>query len=568
MSLVRLLEKTNKDDCEEQLDEMIELLNVLIARYSRRGMLQGNVARAEQILSIQKSITSSSREKRLKKGSSKNELQIHHGESTSNTLIEPIAQDESLVFTSLLRILNGPSEESKKHQLDDDEALLIALASELCLAVSQRLKFANDLDVCTLAEYELLAQSGKSILAALLASLQSIESDIKAHTVTLTKYNATHLEKCLTLAHLDQRKHVLPINSCLKAATSLVNIFGTKLSRSTALLCDLKKIAWQFLTVPNDSIQHSAAELIASIPFAGGTDRKSPSDLWNMAMDDMIYMLSVVLYEIAPLNKTNTTNDKSVSDDAKTTLQRWISFIREDIFEESLRVVSFQRFTLGLVECFQSLLSQDCFERNSTLRLVDAKLNIAGVLDLAEKLLSFPLSAETVYYKTKKRLRNEAIEGGLLSPRALSTQTANQMKLLGHDILNSLIESVGGPSLLPFARRISRISYATLLTSCSGPVRKVMDPTSAVQLDGKRRRWLHLSIPLRQVAIDTFKTVVTSFGSDRSGKSSNRSIISKSDGELSAALVAGCLIEEISNKEAPEGSDTCWGTFHERTELV
>ena len=31
MSLVRLLEKTNKDDCEEQLDEMIELLNVLIA---------------------------------------------------------------------------------------------------------------------------------------------------------------------------------------------------------------------------------------------------------------------------------------------------------------------------------------------------------------------------------------------------------------------------------------------------------------------------------------------------------------------------------------------------------
>ena len=66
------------------------------------------------------------------------------------------------------------SEESKKHQLDDDEALLIALASELCLAVSQRLKFANDLDVCTLAEYELLAQSGKSILAALLAMLLAV----------------------------------------------------------------------------------------------------------------------------------------------------------------------------------------------------------------------------------------------------------------------------------------------------------------------------------------------------------------------------------------------------------
>jgi hypothetical protein len=568
MGLVRLLEKRACDDNhEEHLDEAVDLLNNLISLYSRRGLLQGNVKKAERIQSLQKSNT---KEKRSRKGSSNNELNIQQGESNySVDSADSVGlQEESLIFTSVIRILNGTNEDSKDRALDDDKALLIALAAELCISISQRVKTVVESDTCTLAEYELLAQSGKSILAGFVTTLRSIELDIQKHTMALTQCNPKKLDRCLTLASLDEDKHVDPIISCLKAASSLVSLFGTKLSRSTALISDLKTIAWRFLTLPHDSIQQSAAKLIACIPLAGGTERKTPSELWNVAISDIISMLSVVLDKIAPLNKSKKGNESETSDHAQNILQEWIAFVREDIFEESARVVSFHRFICGLTRCFQSLISQDGMGQHADCTLLDAKLDVENTLDVIESFLAFPLSAETILYKTKKRLRNETVDGGLLSPRALSTQVANQIKLLGHDILDCILASLGGPTLLPFARRITRISYASLLTSCSGTVRKVMDPTSAVQLDGKKRRWLHLSIPLRRVAINTFKTVTTSFGSDRSGKSSDRSNFSRSDGELAAALVVGCLIEEISSKDIQCDFDDCWGTFNERVELM
>jgi hypothetical protein len=76
---------------------------------------------------------------------------------------------------------------------------------------------------------------------------------------------------------------------------------------------------------------------------------------------------------------------------------------------------------------------------------------------------------------------------------------------------------------------------------------------------------------MRRVAINTVKNVTTAFGSDRSGKSASiyeRSSSSRSDGEMAAALVTGCLIEEISKKDQESEFDDCWGTFSERAELL
>lgn len=569
LSLVRLIEKKTCDDnYEESLDEAVDLLNYLISLYSRRGLLQGEGAKAERILSLEKSTTKE--KKRSKKGSSNNELQINTGESNNDSTASGV-QEESLIFTSIIRILKGTNNDDSSETntvLSDDQALLAALAAELCLAISQRVNTTTEFNTCTLAEYELMAQSGKPVLAGLVTTMRSIESDIKKYTLATTKSKPKFLERCLTLAFLDENKHVAPIISCLKAASSLVNLFGTKLSRSITLISDLRNVAWRFLTLPNDSIQHSAAKLIACIPLAGGTDRKTPSDLWIEATSDAVSMLLKVLHNIAPLNKPKKQNENKISDHAQNTLQAWMAFVREDIFEESARLISFHRFIFGLTRCFQSLLSQDAWGQNSHYVLLEIKLDVENALDVVESFLSFPISVETVLYKTKKRLRNEAVDGGLLSPRVLATEVANQIKLLGHEILDYILASLGGPSLLPFARRITRISYASLLTSCSGTVRKVMDPTAAVQLDGKKRRWLHLSIPLRRVAVNTLKVVITSFGSDRSGTSNGRSSVSRSDGELAAALVVGCLIEEISSKEKDGDFDECWGTFKEREELM
>jgi hypothetical protein len=567
LGLVRLLGK-NTDNHDEHMDETVDLMNNLIALYSRRGLLQGDVAKAERVLSVQKSGTQT---KRSKKGSKTNELQVHQGDGNLDTVESSGQQQESLVFTAIIRILNGANndDESKERTLDTDQALLIALAAEMCVAMSQRIKTAKESDTCTLAEYEMLAESGKPILTGLVTQLRVIESDIQRDSLALTDVTPKLMKSCLTLASLDEQKHTIPIHSCLKAAASLVSLFGTKLSRSTVLLSDLKTVAWRFVTLPDDSIQRCAARLLASIPLAGGTDRKTPSELWNVAMVDNVSMLSMILETMAPLNKTSKGSEKEISEESQNVLAGWMSFVREDTSIESVRVISFHLFIRGLTRCFESLLSQDGMGQKAN-ALLEGKLQVESALDVVESFLSYPLSAETAYYKTKKRLRNEAVDGGLISSRAISTQVANQIKLLGHDILDVLLASMGGPALLPFARRITRMSYASLLTSCSGPVRKVMEPTSAVQLEGKKRRWLHLSIPMRTVAITTFKTVTLSFGSDRSGKSStnNRSSNGRSDGEMAVALVAGCLMEQIGKKDGQNEFDTCWGTCPERVGLV
>jgi hypothetical protein len=583
LALIRVLEKKTFDlvDYEEKMQDIVSLFNNLIALYSRRGILQGNKTKAERILSTQKTSTARERggSKRNKRGSSHNngELRIHHDGSTVDGTDSTGFQQESLVLTAVVRVLNAETSNNKSTTLDDDHALLVALAAELCVAISQYVNTSKESDSCAHAEYELLSQSGKSILFGIINSLRSLDLDVQRHTKVVTDQSPKMMEKCLTMTFLDCGKHIDPINSCLKAAASLVGLFGTKLSRSVTILTDLKTIAWRLLTINDDSIQNSAARLIAMIPMAGGTDRKTPSDLWMKSIADVISMLALIMSTVAPVSKARQINidDIDITEQGKAVSKMWIDFVRNDLSQESARVLSFNRFLRGLTLCFRSLLSQDGMNLHAhnyglSSPLSDSKIDVEAILDVIENFVSFSLSAETIFYKTKKRLRNETVDGGLLSPRAVSTLVGNQVKRLGHDIFNCLLESCGGPTLLPFSSRIIRISYASLLTSCSGPLRKVLDPTSAIQLDGKRRKWLHQSVPMRDIAIHTFTIVITLFGSDKRDKlSSSSSSTRRSDGENAIALVAGCLLEEIGKGDGVDGSDDdTWGTHYERTRLM
>lgn len=65
--------------------------------------------------------------------------------------------------------------------------------------------------------------------------------------------------------------------------------------------------------------------------------------------------------------------------------------------------------------------------------------------------LAFAL--ERTYYGTKKRLRLEPVNGGLLSPASNAGDAANHLKVLGHEVLEALLTALGGPMLLPYARR-------------------------------------------------------------------------------------------------------------------
>lgn len=576
LNLVRLVEKEEVEaSYHTYMDETVELMNSLIQLYSRRGLLQGNVAKAERILSSStQTKKGGTRDKKRNSGKRGTDLQINPGQDVLDGGSDATPLPETLIFTALTRVLVESKEAkltSRPFNTHSDAGLLVALSAELCLAMSQHIQTnQRDGNLCSAAEYELLAQSGKTILAGLVSKIWSLEQPIRNKTSKMAGVSSQRLTKCLSTAlFTDDENDVTPVLSCFRAACSLVNLFKTKLSRSTALLSDLKTVAWQFVAFPDQSVQDAAARLLAAVPLAGGIDRKTPSEIWNTGVADILTMLNAIVDAVAPVSKASKKQETSLSAEAGTVLNDWLSFIRQDISDESDRVNTFRLLLRGLVLSFQHFLSRDGYGHTPGI-LLESRMDIEMILEIVERFLSYPMSAESLFFRTKKRLRDESVDGGLISSRSIAIKVANEVKRLGHEILDCMISSIGGSALLPFSRRIIRMSYASLLTSCSGPVRKVMDPASGVQLEGKKRRWLHLSMALRTMAVQTVHLVAVAFGSDRTAKldSSERGKDSKSDGEMALTLVAGCLMEQIGAKDVDESTEETWGSLEERVDLV
>jgi hypothetical protein len=300
-------------------------------------------------------------------------------------------------------------------------------------------------------------------------------------------------------------------------------------------------------------------------------------------VSDTLAALSATLEAMAPLTKgmqkKQAPNQQSNTTPTPTIcmLEDWIHFVRRSLSDENSRLLCFYRFTRGLTKAYCSLLLQDGLEQQYSSSLVEAQVDIQTILGVVESFVSFPLSAETIYFKIKRRLRDTLVDDGLLSPRIIATEVANHIKQLGLEILDYSLAAIGGPVMLPYTRRILRICYASILTSCAGPVRKVMDPTSVAQLEGKKRRWLHLSVTMRAHTIRSFERVVAMFGCDENSGCSSGSIpkarvrapLATTDGERAVALVIGCLVEQIGVKKSQVGEfDDDWGSTEERVDLV
>ena len=579
LGLVRILEKKDTDDASDigaqatsrssQLDEAIDLLNNLIHICSRWGILEGDQERAQGILSTTSSSTRDSANKNNKRGSKKGmnngDLNLHGGpdDSLMSNSGSGAVKDEELVLSAILRILGNGSNG------DNCSLLLVQGASELLVAMSERIKNSPTgvSDDCSLAEYELLAQNGKQILTFLAKLLNGMHDNIRAQSPSKTG-------SCIAGVALDETSHVSPLVSCLKATISLISLFGTKLSRSPSLLADLRGVSWGLVASSDENVQLYASRLVAVIPHAGGTDRKTPSDLWTTLLSDIVLSIPQMLDVMAPLTKTSSNNIATLSNHMEAILQSWTNFVQQDISSEEDRATTFSRILSGLCSCFQAMFDMQAMgpqKSSQTSAFLEAKVDIDQVLNIVERFLSFPLSAESIFYRTKKRLRGEAVDGGLLSPSVLASTIASKLKCLGHDILECLMSSIDGQVLLPFSRRIIRMSYAAILTSCSGSLRKVMDPSNAVQLDGKKRRWLQTSVALRIRSIESFREVALVFGSDKKGASthsSGNSSHNSSDLEQALALICGCIVEQVSWKVPSGDVDSDWGSFNERCLLV
>lgn len=553
LALVRLLEQESTN-FEEHMDEITELMNVLIAKFSRRGLLQGDNNRATKILSSKTKESNEKSKKKRKPG--KKDLKMHDGVGEEAESVG--SQAESLLFTALTRILNDSNNSLKSNKcLQPEYGFLIALCAETTLSISQHIKLCSDTENrCIRAEFEILTEFGKPLLSSLAVALQWALASIKE------SQTASGVTSHTGALPLDETQHTQPIVSCLKAACSLVGLFGTKLSRSTALLATLKDLSWEFLSVACDRVQQAAAKLLGCLPLAGGVDRKSASHIWNAGINDILVMIPQFIDSVVPVNKPQQSDKADLSEVASKRLNQWVSSLRDIVLDEESRVSSFRWTLQGLVFTLREFLM-----RETSGQLLEAELDIDAVIDVIERFVSYPLSAETHFFRTKKRLRDEVVDGGLISCRAIATKLANSIKVLGHLILDVLLDSVGSPTLLPYAGRLMRISYASLLTCCTGAVRSVMDSSSVAQLEGKKRRWLHLSIPVRNLAVKAVNSVIVMFGSDQTAKTSDKNIRHRSNGDMSLGLVGGCLLEQINLTQGGDFHEN-WGTPEERIALM
>jgi hypothetical protein len=292
---------------------------------------------------------------------------------------------------------------------------------------------------------------------------------------------------------------------------------------------------------------------------------------------DAAAALTFVLDSMAPLRKRKP-NQSSVSsmlsDETKTIVTNWIEHIRQDAENEAVRAEAFQSYIQGLSAYLVALITREAYDMETIPLMVTSKIPVEHILELADTMLGFPSSAESYFFSTKKRLRLEMIKDGLLSPTSVVLEMANLVKSLGHEILDAAISAVGGSSLLPFARRIVRMASASLLASSSSALQKVIDPTCATGLDGKRNRWqLHRSVMLRSTAIRTYGTAVRTLGpcvlagSHSDGRSRGASHHDEQSRAIS--LIGGSLLEQLSWATGSIAEvDEDWATLSERVGLA
>lgn len=568
LSLLRSLEKLDdNDNITTDVEEFVSMMETLIASVGRRGLLYDDAKQVAHILSTTSpSATGAggggSNSAKRNRGAGRNGGGGLEKKNTGSAAVveqnqsEPTAaSDVQLIIATICRILDSSTKTSAVY----DQyywILFVKLAADTLRASASFVaeysssQAADSVEDAVLAEYELLASNGKQLLSLLC-------NDSGARILQLLEDNTAYM--------YDEEGYAV-LSSCLIACSSLVCLFGTKLSRNTQLVKDIQQFALKCLAVTKPMVVKHAASLIACLPCVGGLDGRTPPSVWTEAVDEWTAILSESVQAIAPLqNTTAPDSDKTSPEQAsscspKDVAKSWLTNIGLES-SETIRIDLYCHALCSICSTLGSLI------KNPAPALVasfTSSLNVSGILDLLEKMIAFPITAENVYYGTRKRLRSELIGDCLLSPSSVCGQVANIIKHQGLELIIKLIESIGGASLAPFAGRFRRIIGASLANAVSLPVRNAVDPTSIEFTSEGRKRWLHTSIALRTQAVLAFRVLLLSFGTELNGLTMQGSRHATTMTERSIYLVGGTVIEELMPK-APVSD--FWGSSKERAEL-
>lgn len=571
LRLIRSLEnEDNQREFERILDVATESLRSLARTCSRKGLLRGDSRKAEMVLPSAGGGAMGPESLRKKRGRKRGD-QKGQSSQAGESATAASTMDENLIFSAVIRVLSWQPAKLQS-------ALCFGRMSiDLCTAVSEHLKSSSrkQLSRIGLAEYEILSSTGIPLLKALCKAsthmIRMVHNSVQCETLSQPEM--------LFDTTLDgNSEEVAMLQSCLRAAASFVSLFGTKLSRSSGLISELQELGLTALTAPFPKTQTAAAQLLAALPLTGAlydkkaAANKSIGEQWSDFLMGAVVSLSRVLKNmVAVAQKLETASDSwQLSKTFELFLDNVKTCFHETLQEEEERTSAFRVLVHGLFQLIRSVMSRDYRCRGGD-AMLDARISVEEVLNLLESMIFFSFASETLYFATKKRLRLEGIDGGVLSPASTVTEVAGYVKLLGHGLFDVLVTAVGCPPLLPHSKRMLRMVSRALLMTASSDVQKALAPSAtSAQWDGDSRRWLHTSISLRAQAVRSFGVTISMFGLDptrNSGTPDASSWVSNkpSGAEDCVTVVGGCLLEQLvfEDKDA-----TDWGTLGERVALT
>ena len=595
LGYLRTLEKhddaeTDNQTAERALKALLRKLKFLIPCVARKGLFHGNVELAEELVS-------SSADQRFDRSSRKRGKKRTSGSSLFMDVDidqpRPVASTGTLlcaeqIVACIIRILGCQQHEYpnslQSKALDGltlaDQRLLMLLASDLCTAASTFVQSRRtSVSSCGAAEYQLLASNAKSLLMGLARSMDCILSSANIASTTKT-FSYSYSQDTIPFPVEDARPlALLALKACHRASVSLVSLMGTGLSRMVTQINYLTAVGvWKAFSIMNScSVEYATllnATIVGAGPTGGTKERLTKSgpntEQWSASLQESVALLFVLLQSAVPINSTladRTQHHENRLDQnaaGKAAVDVWLQRIRDSSGEE--RSSLFLHCLRVLVSMAISLLSM---EGGNCLSLA-AEVDVVSILDLVEILMSFPISAESLYFGTKKRLRQETFESGLFSPEDVAYRMANQVKIQGHDLLNALL-SLGRPVLLPFAHRLLKTCFGALLTSSSTALRSALESKAGPsKLDLSRKRWLNSSVVVRTAALRSVQSAFLVVGVDHpcSKRSSSLGLKKSGDTDRLVTLLCGCLVEQLQWLMKPQDRNDDWGSVKERTECL
>jgi hypothetical protein len=571
---------SEEENDNDAFHEIAALFQNILAIVQRRGMLQGNVGFAEQILKNSEHVSSSqttmgTTQQQHKKNKKRSRFSdaipaLTMGDSSSPAAAAPpttAALDVQLLLSALSRVFE---------QKEPSDVAFVAISADIVTAECEYLlnhsyhpttDSASDVDVVYQAEYELLSGVAKHFLTGL-------ENHIRRLVI---KYNNLMTnQKMYNNDREEPEKIRVVVLACLRAAAALVNLLGIQLSRSNALMQNLWTTAWEAAVCVEED---AATRLLAVLPLVGGgTQNASPALLWSQTVTETLSALQFWIQQVLPSKNTRNSDNATeifLRKETRQLLDCYLSKIRDESCSKS-KATLFLKFERVLVSLLRSLLSRDAIGVGASTettalhreQLLGCEINASVLLEIIEDLMNFAETAENHFFATKKRLRHEtAADGRLLSVSCVAEFVANPMRQFGHDLLNTTLSALGASALLPYARRIHRMTYSSLRKSASSNLQKVLDPARSLQ-DGKKKRWLHTSVSLRTSAVVSFHQTVLTFGVDPQRELSLSTSSKQTSNSIAQAIlyICGFITEEFILQNNPSSEE--WGTFFERIELV